>query len=115
MFINDYYVGNILYFIGAWAFTVPLLIFEQMRPHDRMSRTDIVLVVVNAIFWALAVAAYAGFDRVLVGFVFTVIMLITAVLLFVLARRNYRTLPYTFYTILAYALGLAGSIIIRLR
>ena len=115
MFADDYYVGNILYFIGAWAFTVPLLIFEQMRPHDRMSRSDIVLVVVNAIFWALAIIAYAGFDRVLVGFVFAVIMLITVLLLFIRAQRDYRTLPYTFYTILVFALGLAGSIIVRLR
>ncbi|MCC6616067.1 MAG: hypothetical protein IT320_21535 [Anaerolineae bacterium] len=115
LFIDDYYAGNILYFIGAWAFTVPLLIFEQMRPHDRMSGTDIVLVVINGLFFALAVVAYAGFDRVLVGFVFSAIMLITAVVLFVLARRSYRTLPYTFYTIFVYALGLAGSIIVRLR
>jgi hypothetical protein len=115
MFIDDYYVGNILYFIGAWAFWLPLLIFEQMRPHDRMSRRDIILVAVNAIFWALAIIAYAGFDRVLVGFFFAVVMLITALLLFIRARRDYRTLPLTFYTILVYVLGLAGSIIVRLR
>lgn len=114
-YINDYYVGNILYFIGAWAFTVPLLIFEQMRPRDRMSRNDIILIVVNAIFFALAIIAYAGFDRVLVGFVFSVIMLITVVFLFLRANRDYRTLPYTFYTILVYAMGLAGSLIARLR
>ena len=115
MFIDSYYVGNILYFIGAWAFTVPLLIFEQMQPRDLMNRTDMALIAVNAIFWALAIIAYAGFDRVLVGFVFSVIMLITTVFLFVRVRRDYRTLPYTFYTILVFGLGVAGSIIVRLR
>ena len=80
-----------------------------------MSRTDIALISVNAIFWALAIVAYAGFDRVLVGFVFSVIMLITVVFLFIRAHRHYRTLPYTFYTILVYALGVAGSIVVRLR
>lgn len=115
MFINAYYVGNILYFIGAMAFWIPLLIFEQMRPGDRMSRTDIILIAVNAIFWALAMIAYAGFDRVLVGFVFTVIMLITTVLLFVRARRSYRTLPFTFYTILVFGLATVVSLIVRLR
>ena len=50
LFADSYYVGNILCFIGAWAFTVPLLIFEQMQPRDRMSRTDIALIAVNAIF-----------------------------------------------------------------
>ena len=115
MFMDDYYTGNILYFIGAWAFTVPLLIFEQMKPRDPIANTDIGLIAVNSIFFALAIVAYAGFDRVVVGFVFSVIMLITALLLFIRARGNYRTLPYTLYTVLAYTLGLAGSLIVRLR
>lgn len=115
MFFDDYYVGNILYFIGGWAFWVPLLVFEQMRPRVWTSRTDILLIAVNAIVFALAIVAYAGFDRVLVGFAWAVIMLITVVILFVRAHRDYRTLPYTFYTILVFALGLAGSIVVRLR
>jgi hypothetical protein len=114
LFANSFYVGNILYFIGAWAVTVPLLIFEQMQPRDPIGRNDIVLITVNAIFWAVAVIAYAGFDRVLVGFAFTAIMLVTAGLVFVLSRHSYRTVPYTLYTILAYALGLAGAIVVRL-
>ena len=115
MFFDAYYVGNILYFIGALAFTVPLLIFEQMQPRYRMTRTDSIGVAVNALFWALALTAYAGFDRVLVGLVFVAIMLIIAVFLFVRSRQHYRMLPYTFYTLLAYGLAVAASVIVRLR
>jgi hypothetical protein len=115
MFFDAYYVGNILYFIGALAFTVPLLIFEQMQPRYRMTNTDSVWVAVNAIFWALALIAYAGFDRVLVGLVFVAIMLIIAVFLFVRSRLHYRMLPYTFYTLLAYGLAVVGALIVRLR
>lgn len=115
LFADDYYVGNILYFVGAWAFTVPLLIFEQMEPHESMSRRDIVFLVINSLFFALAVFAYSGFDVVLVGLVFSVIMLITAVVLFFRARRDYHLLPYTVYTLIAYTLGVVGSLIVRLR
>jgi hypothetical protein len=114
LFADSYYVGNILYFIGAWAFTVPLLIFEQMRPRDRISRNDSILIAINAIFFALAVTAYAGFDRVWVGFVFTGFMLITVVLVLVLSRHNYRTAPYALYTIFAFTLGMVGAIVARL-
>src|SRR5260221_14480002 len=43
MFFNDYYFGNILYFIGGLLFTIPLILFERMNPDKIFTKNDFII------------------------------------------------------------------------
>jgi len=81
LFFNDFYTGNIMYFVGAFLMTASVLVLERMRPAaEPFGRGALAVLAVNAVIFALTVLAYAGFDRVLVGLAYSV-----AMTLFVLA------------------------------
>ncbi len=73
LFFNDYYTGNVLYFIGAFLFTLALILLEVVQPRLLMTKRDLWLLVPNSLIYALAIVAYAGFDRVLVGLVYSLL------------------------------------------
>lgn len=113
MFFNDYYTGNILYFFGAFLMSVSILLFEQVNPNRTYQKKDLPITIINAIVFAFAVFAYAGFDRVLVGFVFSLIMTLLAWILFWSKRKNSERVPYTFYTVISYTIGTLAALLIR--
>ena len=87
MFFNDYYFGNIVYFIGAAMMTIPLVLFERGAPKNKAENRDVGLIVINALVYAFAIVAYAGFDRVLVGLVYSLIMFVIVDLLLLTAKN----------------------------
>jgi hypothetical protein len=115
MFFNDYYTGNILYFAGAFLFTIPLIIFERMNPNKSFRKKDWIVLGINGFIYALTIFAYAAFDKVLVGLWYGIIT--SAVLLLILFRSKikYKYLPYSMYSIGAYLLGTVASLIFRFR
>jgi len=115
MFFNDYYTGNILYFIGALLMNIPLLVFEERRAQSAWLPKDLGLLAVNAIIFALTIIAYAGFDRVLVGLVYAVIMTGIALYFFARHARDYKKYPVITYTALAYTLGTLLATVARFR
>lgn len=115
MFFNDYYFGNILYFIGAFLMTIPLILFERERPSRQFAKKDMIVIFINSIVFAFAIFAYAAFDRVLVGLVYSVITMVVVDFLLFTAKTKYTFLPYTSYAALAYTLGTIASVIFRLR
>ena len=112
-FFNNYYTGNILFFIGAMLMVLPLILFEQRSPADKFNKKNLIILLVNACFYGLAIFAYAAFDLVLVGFVYTSIMALIAIGFFLKVRYAYATHPFLVYVVVAYTIGAAGSFVIR--
>jgi len=114
-FFNDYYTGNILYFIGAALMVVSLMLLEKINPNRKYHKKDLLATIINSVIYAFAIFAYAGFDRVLVGLIYSVIITIVASFLFIQIRKNYLNYPVIFYTTLTYFLGTIAALIIRFR
>ena len=72
-----------------------------------------IITTVNALVYSLAIIAYAAFDVVVVGLVFTVISMLTIDLLLWRSRQPVVTRPFTYYAAVAYTLG--GVLGIALR
>lgn len=113
LFFNDYYFGNIVYFLGAALMVIPLILFERERPKNKAENRDIGLLVINALVYAFAIIAYAAFDRVLVGLAYSVFMMVIIDVLLLTARKPWRQLPFTTYSAIIYTLGTIVSLFIR--
>jgi hypothetical protein len=113
MFFNDYYFGNILYFLGASLMTIPLILFERGNPRNHAQNRDLGLIIVNAVVYAIAIVAYAAFDRVLVGLVYAVVMMLIIDMLLLTAKKPWRSLPFTLYSSVCYTLGALIALLLR--
>jgi hypothetical protein len=114
MFFNDYYFGNGLYFVGAFLINTSLIMLEGQRPAAPATRRDMIITTVNAVFYSLAIIAYAAFDVVAVGLVFTVISMLTIDLLLWRARQPLATRPFSYYAAVAYTIGGIVALVVRL-
>jgi hypothetical protein len=114
LFFNDYYTGNATFFLGAFLFGASLLLIERMNPREAFGRVDLALIAINGAVYALTVVAYAGFDRVLVGVIYTVATLAFTLAVFLSVRSRYRQFPFITYSTVAYTLGAAASLVVRL-
>lgn len=112
-FFNDYYTGNILYFIGGIFMIVALLLTEKINPNLTYSKKDVTVTVLNAIIYAFAIFAYATFDPVLVGLFYSIFIMGVAVVLWFGIRKKYLQYPVTTYTALTYTIGTVAALIIR--
>lgn len=113
LFFNDYYTGNVLYFIGAFLFTLALVLLEISQPRILMTRRDLWLLVPNCLIYALAIVAYAGFDRVLVGLIYALLTTLVVSGILLKYRKEVRSLPFTDYTALTYTIGALVACFIR--
>jgi hypothetical protein len=113
LFFNDYYTGNVLYFIGAFLFTLALILLEISQPRIMMTKRDMWLLVPNCLIYALAIVAYAGFDRVLVGLIYSLLTTFVVVSILIIHREKVRYLPFTDYTALTYVIGTLIACIVR--
>lgn len=111
MFFNDYYFGNILYFIGALLMNSSLLFLEKMRSYVKFSRNDIAITLVNSFIYAFAIFAYAAFDRVIIGLIYSLMMTTIALSLFLSIKRRYLYYPVITYTTTTYVLGFTASLV----
>jgi|GEM_PF-1125229 len=109
-FFNDFYTGNIFYFIGAVLMVIPLLLFEKQNPINTFDKKNMIILVINALVYSLAIFAYAAFDRVLVGFVYAVAVTVVTIPLFWSIRKNYKRYPFITDTTITYVVGLLLSI-----
>ena len=112
-FFNDYYTGNILYFIGGIFMTIALLLTEKINPNLTYGKKDISIMVINAIIYAFAIFAYAAFDPVLVGLIYSLVVMVTADLLWFGIRKKYVQYPVISYTALTYTIGTIAALLIR--
>lgn len=113
LFINDYYFGNILYFLGGILMTLPLLIFERKYTKLQMKNSDIIFVSGNALIYAFGLFAYAAFDRVLLGLIYCIILLVLSAGFFFTYKKGFRNLPVTYYFFASFVIGTVPGIFIR--
>ena len=90
-----------------------LLLTEKINPNLTYHKKDVALTVINAIIYAFAIFAYAAFDPVLVGLVYSLIIMIIAVVLWFGIRKKYLQYPVIFYTALTYTIGTVAALIVR--
>jgi hypothetical protein len=115
LFVNDFYTGNIMYFVGAFLLTASVLVLERRHPAAApVAGRGLAVLVANAVVFALTVLAYAGFDRVLVGLFYSTAMTLFVLACFLPIRRRYREHPFTTYTTIGYVLGTLASVAVRL-
>jgi hypothetical protein len=114
LFINDFYTGNTLFFAGALLMNLAILVQERRNPAEPMGRGALAVLAANALVFALAVLAYAAFDRVVVGLVFAVVMTLVGLGFLASVRGRYRQFPFTTYTALTYVVGTVASLVVRL-
>jgi hypothetical protein len=112
-FFNDYYTGNIYYFIGAAFMIISLLLLERLNPNKTYKRQDLPVTLINAIIYAFAIFAYAAFDEVLVGLIYSLVIMVFADILFFLVRKRYLEHPFITYTAATYTLGTLAALVMR--
>lgn len=112
-FFNDYYTGNIYYFIGGFAMVASLLLLELKKPNHNYSKKDFPITLVNALIYAFAIFAYAAFDVVLVGLIYSLITTAFTVILFAKIRRKYLKYPLITYTTITYLIGTISAVLLR--
>ncbi|MBI3397481.1 hypothetical protein HY045_03320 [Candidatus Woesebacteria bacterium] len=112
-FFNDYYTGNIYYFIGGTMMVVAGLLLEKLQPRFKFNNRELAISILNAAIYALAIFAYAAFDVVLVGLIYSVILMIVSLALFISIRKNYRKYPLITYTTITYSLGTIAALLVR--
>jgi hypothetical protein len=112
-FFNDYYSGNILYFVGGALIVLSLVVFERQHPQSVFTKRDMAVSLANAVVYALAIFAYAAFDRVLVGLVYAIAVTLMADALYLSVRRNSLRYPVTTYTAATYTLGTVLALAVR--
>lgn len=114
MFFNDYYTGNIFYFVGGILMNLSLLLIEKINTGKKTDNKNLIITLINSGFYALAIFAYAAFDRVLVGLVYSVVLTLIAALIFLGVRNKYRNYQLITYTTATYALGTIPALLFRL-
>ncbi len=114
LFFNDYYLGNIYYFLGGLFMNLSLVYLEKINPFKDFSKKDLIPLIINAVIYALAIFAYSAFDRVLVGLVYSFIMMIIGLGLFLSVRKSFLKYPIITYTATTYTLGTLASLVVRL-
>lgn len=114
LFFNDYYTGNILYFIGAFFMNLSLLLLERQKQTQTFSNRDLTILLVNGLIYSLAIFAYSGFDRVLVGLVYSAIVAVIADALLLTSKLKYKNQPVAVYTAVTYTLGTVAALLVRI-
>ncbi|MDZ4719845.1 MAG: hypothetical protein SH847_15455 [Roseiflexaceae bacterium] len=90
-----------------------LIVLEGMRPFAPASRRDMIYITINALVYSLAIIAYAAFDVVVVGLVFTIISMCTIDLLLWRSKHALATWPFTSYAAISYTIGGILGLILR--
>lgn len=113
MFFNDYYFGNIVYFVGLLLGNISLILFERMNPQKLVSIKDTAITIINGLVYALTLFAYAAFDKVLVGIYFVIIAAVICDFLLLTSRKKFSSLPFTLYLSLGYTVSAIATVLIR--
>lgn len=114
LFINDYYTGNILFFIGGISMNTSLIFLELKSPSKAFNKRDLIILSANSLVYAFTWFAYAGFDRVLVGLYSALILMAVSLYIFFKIKSKFQNYPFITYSALAYALAGSASLALRI-
>ena len=113
LFINDYYAGNLIFFIGGVMMNASVLALATQHREQRFDNKDMTILLVNSLVYAFTWFAYAAFDIVVLGLYFAALLAIISIVAFLTVKRNTREYPYITYSVVAYILATVATIIYR--
>jgi hypothetical protein len=113
LFINDYYVGNLIFFVGGVMMNSVLLALAAQQRMERFNNTDLAILLVNSLVYALSWFAYAAFDIVLLGLFFATLLAVISIVALISVRWKAREYPYLTYSAVAYTLATIATVIYR--
>ena len=113
LFFNDYFFGNGIFYLGAILMNIPILIFERSSPFKSFDKKQLIILVINALFYGIALVGAAAFDPVIVAHIYLVIMTIISGYLLFISRRKILTHPLTLYTFISYLIGTSTALYLR--
>lgn len=114
MYADDYYYGNIVYFLGLGLSDLALILIERDYPGALMDRKNLWITIGNGLLLALTFFVYDAFDRVSIGLVSTVVYALVFGALLLTARAPGRALPFTLYSTLGFAAAAVAAVPVRL-
>lgn len=115
LFINDFYAGNLIFFVGGVMMNTVLLVLATQQPMQRFDNKDMAILLVNSLVYAFTWFAYAAFDIVLLGLYFAALLAAISIVAWLKVKRNVREYPYIAYSAIAYALATIATVIYRFR
>lgn len=115
LFINDYYAGNLIFFVGGVMMNTVLLVLATQQRMERFNNKDLAILLFNSLIYALTWFAYAAFDIVLLGLFFAALLAIISIVVFIKVKWNVREYPYITYSAVAYTLATLATLIYRAR
>ncbi len=113
LFINDYYTGNILFFVGGIIMNSAVIFLQKLNPTKSFNNKALIILLINSFLYAFTFFAYAAFDKVLVGLYSTLILMVIADLVFLKVWKKFREYPYITYSAFAYTMAGIASLIVR--
>ncbi|OGG25215.1 hypothetical protein A3A59_01355 [Candidatus Gottesmanbacteria bacterium RIFCSPLOWO2_01_FULL_42_10] len=115
LFINDFYAGNIIFFVGGVFLNVSLMSFAVIQPLEHFDNQDLTILLANSLVYAFTWFAYAAFDKVLIGLLFSTILAFISIGFLIKVKSRLRKHPYILYSTVAYALATIATIVVRFR
>lgn len=113
LYINDYYAGNIIFFIGGLLMNVPLFILATRHPMQPWDRKNMYVLYANSLVFAFTWFAYAAFDEVLVGLFFSSVLMLISWYFFLKIKDKPKQYPFLLYSVLAYSLSTIASVLVK--
>ncbi|HZE86585.1 MAG TPA: hypothetical protein VE090_00095, partial [Methylomirabilota bacterium] len=109
----DYYVGNIIFFIGGVMMNTALLVLAAQYPIKPFSNNEITILLINSVVYAFTWFAYAAFDKVLIGLLFSAILMVISLGFLLKIKNRFREYPYITYSAIAYSLATIATLFVR--
>lgn len=115
LYINDFYTGNLLFFIGGVFINMSIMALAAKYPMRPFSRKDMIILIINSIIYAFTWFAYAAFDTVMVGLFFSALLMLLSLAFLLKTKFQWKIYPYITYSFIAYSLATIGTILVKLR
>ncbi len=113
LFINDYYTGNLIFFIGGLFMNVSLITLAIKQPVKQATNKQLTILLLNSVVYAFTWFAYAAFDVVLLGLFFESLLMIISLGFFLMIRKDFRAYPYITYSAFAYTAATLATLLVR--
>lgn len=115
LFINDYYAGNIIFFVGSIFVTIVLLYLSSKFTSKKFNAQEMIVLVLNSLVYAFTWFAYAAFDVVLIGLMFSTLLMLISWAFLIKVKYKFRDYPFITYSTIAYTLSTLTTIFFKFR
>ena len=113
LFINDYFAGNIIFFVGGVMMNLSLLTLASLYPMKGFNTKDMIILFSNSVVLAFTWFAYSAFDKVLVGLFFSALLMIVSIVFAQKAKWKFKEYPFIGYSVVAYSLATIGAALVK--